>query len=141
MKRLVLAAALPSLLICGCGPPTLEDEMGYRQQAVAEFQVGHLAEAKALLEQALYPDPSDPVALYYLGRIACEEGRWEEAIYRFQCCLSADPGHAEARQWLIRAERAAGVVGPKLRFVPLPPPPRFPVGPGGVSSTRPFKER
>jgi len=141
MKRCVLVVAFWLLPTGGCGPATLEDEMGYRQQAVAEFQAGYLAEAKVLLGQTLYCDPADPVALYYVGRIACEEGEWEEAIYRFQCCLGADPGHAEARKWLIRAEEAAGAIGPKLRFVPLPPAPRVPLRPAGASLQTASKER
>ena len=141
MKRWVLVVAFSALPIGGCGPAMVEDEMGYRQQAVAEFQAGYLARAKVLLGQTLYCHPADPVALYYLGRIACEERDWEEAIYRFQCCLGADPGHADAREWLIRAERAAGVIGPKLRFVPLPPARRVPIRPAGASSPTAPKER
>jgi len=121
MERWIVLEMVAAVLVGGCGPATMDDELGYRQKAVSAFQVGHLDEAKELLDRALYTSPADPMALYYLGRIACEEGEWEEAIYRFQCCLGADPGHGDAREWLIRAERAAGVVGPKLRFIPLPP--------------------
>ena len=121
MKRWVWLGAFSILWLGACGPPTGDDEMGYRHQAIAHFQVGRLDEAKALLDQSLYPNPGDPVALFYLGRIAFEQRDWEEAIYRFQCCLGADPGHPTARDWLLRAETAAGTVGPRLRFIPLPP--------------------
>jgi tetratricopeptide (TPR) repeat protein len=98
---------------------------GYRSGAVAEFQVGHLQEAKEVFQQALSRNPSDAFALYYMGRIACARREWEDAIFYLQCCLDADPSYSDARTYLALAEESAGSAGRKLRFVPdWPPPPR-----------------
>ena len=101
----------------GCTPGGHVDK-AYREPAAAKFQVGHLAEAKTLFQQALWRNPADPFALYYLGRIACQEKDWETAIYYLQCCIDVDPRYTAARTYLAEAERAGGYTGKKLRFVP-----------------------
>lgn len=121
MNRCVLVCTVWMLALAGCGPVAVEDEMGYRTQAISRFRAGQYDDARVLLELALFRNPSDPVSLYWLGRVACEKADWEQAIYRFQSCLSVDPGHPQARAWLLRAEEASGAVGQQLRFIPLPP--------------------
>ena len=116
MRRWMMPGMVVVMLIAGCGPST-----SYRKVAITEFDVGHVAQAKPMFRQALQADPSDPVALYYMGRIYCEEGDWENAIYYFQCCLDVEPGNAAARAWLLKAEEATAAIGQKLRFIPLPP--------------------
>ena len=119
MLQWTVKACVPCLLIVGCGPAL--DDTSYRPKAMAEFDVGHVEQAEALCQQALSREPSDPFALYYMGRIATARQEWEDAIYHYQCCLDADPRYADARERLLEAERAAGVAGPMLRFIPLPP--------------------
>lgn len=101
-------AVVMAFFMTGCGP----------DEAISAFQVGHVAEAKAMFQQALSRNPADPDALYYMGRIACVEQDWESACYYFQCCIDADPSFPTARQWFIYAEKSAGV---NLRFIPIPP--------------------
>ena len=116
MRRWMMPGMVAVMLIAGCGPST-----SYRKVAITEFDVGHIDKAKPMFRQALQADPSDPVALYYMGRIYCEEQDWENAIYYFQCCLDVSPGNADARAWLLKAEEATEALGTKLRFIPLPP--------------------
>ena len=123
MKRCVLPGLAGILWLSGCGPGAYVDPE-YRTNAVAAFQVGHMAEAREQFDQALGRNPSDPFALYYMGRIACAEKEWEDAIYYLQCCLDADPSYRNARTYLALAEESAGMVGPKLRFIPDWPPRR-----------------
>jgi len=120
MKQWILRASLPALLLAGCGGPALDDT-SYRAPAATALQVGRLDEAEALCRQALSREPSDPYALYCLGLIASARQEWERAIYYYQCCLDADPRYSDARERLLAAEKAAGAVGPMLRFIPLPP--------------------
>ena len=117
MRQWILpGTVLAAMAFSGCGP-----SVAYRQEAISEFEVGHIARAKPMFGQALQQAPSDPVALYYMGRIHCEEQDWENAIYYFQCCLDVDPGNADARAWLLKSEDATQVIGERLRFIPLPP--------------------
>ena len=109
-----MAVLVAAALCGGCGPTT--EEM--RVQAVSEYQVGHIRQAKDLLQRVLSREPSDPQALFYMGRIACAEQAWEDAIYYLQCSLDSDPSNDEARVLLEQAQRAAGTAGPKLRFIP-----------------------
>jgi tetratricopeptide (TPR) repeat protein len=114
MKRWVVPMVVAGLLTAGCTGPDLQ----LRARAIGEFQVGHVDEAKVLFSQALGRNPSDPVALYYLGRIAYAKADYEDAIYYFQCCVDSDPSYAEAYGWLSRAQKAAGSAGKLLRFIP-----------------------
>lgn len=109
-----------ALLVGGCSDAD-QNSITNRNNAISEFQVGHVAEAKAMFERSLSWRPADPEALYYMGRIACVEQEWEIAIYYFQCCIDAAPSFPTARQWLLYAEKSAGAVGDKLRFIPIPP--------------------
>jgi len=114
-------AVATALLMGGCAPDADQNSITNRNDAIAAFQVGHVAEAKDMFERALSWNPADPDALYYMGRISCVEQDWERAIYYFQCCIDADPAFPTARPWLLYAEKAAGTVGDKLRFIPIPP--------------------
>lgn len=119
MAWLPSVAAL-AVLACACGPGPDENSIANRQDAIAAFQEGRVAEAKAKFERALSWRPSDPEALYYMGRIACTEKDWEKAIHYFQCSLDVDPGLPTAREWLRFAEQSSGL-GDKLRIAPAPP--------------------
>jgi tetratricopeptide (TPR) repeat protein len=108
----VMAAAF-----AGCGPNVNE----MRTKATTEYQVGHAQQAQEQFLKILDREPSDPITLYYLGRINMEQNRLEMAIYYFQCCLDADPSFAAARQDLRRAEQLARPIGSRLRFIPKSP--------------------
>ena len=127
MRQWILRSLWAAVLVGGCGPAAFVDT-SYRNDAVALFQVGRTADAKAAFRAAVRRDPADPFALYYLGRIACLERNWEDAMDYLQCCLDIDPSYADARVWLALAEKRAGTVGRDLRFIPYwparPEPPR-----------------
>lgn len=114
MKHFGICAVLAAAFAAGCGPSP-ED---IRTQAVSKIQLGHVDEAKQLFQRVLDRRPSDPVALYHMGRIAQTEGFHEQAVYYFQCCLDAAPGFYEARDQLDEARRQAGAAGDKLMFIP-----------------------
>ncbi len=114
-------AVMLAVLAAGCAPDADQFSAANRSDAISAFQVGHVAEAKAMFQRALSWNPSDPECLYYMGRIACTEQDWENASYYFQCCFDADPSFPTAREWYLYAERSAGTVGEKLRFRPIPP--------------------
>ena len=109
-----------AMLAVGCASPD-ENSIQNRNDGIAAFQAGHRADAKRLFERTLSWRPADPQALYYMGRIACDEQEWEQAIGYFDKCLNVDPGFPTARQWLKYAEEASGL-GDRAR--PGPPLPR-----------------
>ncbi len=111
-------AMATALLMSGCGPDANQNSITNRNNAISEFQVGHVLEAKEMFQRTLSWNPADPEALYYTGRIACVEQDWINACYYFQCCIDADPSFPTAREWFIYAEKLAGV---NLRFIPIPP--------------------
>ncbi|MDY7011138.1 MAG: tetratricopeptide repeat protein [Planctomycetota bacterium] len=118
MKRAILASF--AVFICvsvvsGCGGP------GTRQlvtRGVSQFQTGRLDEAEATLKRALAVSPSDPDALFYMGRVYHVSGFYEQAVYYYQCCLDAVPGYPGLAEYLAQAQRQAGPAGTKLRFIP-----------------------
>ena len=110
----MLSAGAVAVLAVACAPDADQNSIKNRQDAIAAFQVGRVAEAKALLERSLSWRPADPEALYYMGRIACTEQEWERAIGYFGRCIDVDPAFPTARQWLRFAEQSSGL-GDKLR--------------------------
>jgi len=116
---LPMAVAL-AVLGAGCTPDADRFSAANREKAISAFQVGHVAEAKAMFQRALSWNPAEPEALYYMGRIACTEQEWEKAIGFFDLCLNADPSFPTAREWLMYAENASGL-GDRLRSGPIPP--------------------
>jgi tetratricopeptide (TPR) repeat protein len=119
MKRMVaisLAACVGGALLAGCGPTTGQ----IVNDGVAQYQLGHLEQAKATLKQALDRSPSNPDALFYMGRICHVQKFYEQAISYYQFTLDADPSYPEVQRFLAKAQRDAGLVGPGLRFIPDP---------------------
>ena len=108
--------AVTALSGCADAPPTEQ----LVRQAVGDFQVGRIDRAKVTLRRALGQSPSDPAALFYMGRICHAEKYYEQAIYYYQCCLDADPGFAVARKHLTEARKNAGPSGEALLFIPEP---------------------
>lgn len=114
MRRVLVPAALAAVLAAGCGPSVGE----LQTRGIAEFQVGHVKQARTVFEQILDRHPSHAPSLFYMGQIAHHEGKYEDAIYYFQCCLDVDPGYPQVRGWLKRSQEAAGLAGKKLRYLP-----------------------
>ena len=114
MAKWTVLMLCTALLLAGCGPGAAE----LRQRGIAEFQLGNEPQAKAYLQQVLDQHPSDPGALYYMGRIVHAEGAYEQAVYYYQCAIDADPSQADARKWLAKAQSDAGATGEILRFIP-----------------------
>ena len=116
---LAIAVAL-AVLVGGCAPDADQFSQANRTEAISAFQVGHVAEAKAMFQRALSWNSADPEVLYYMGRIACTEQEWEKAIGFFDLCLNADPSFPTARDWLLYAEKTSGL-GDRIRSIPIPP--------------------
>ena len=114
MKYTVLCIVFGALLLGGCmgHPSSLRDE------GIEQFQTGHIAKARETFRTVLSRWPSDAESLYYMGRIVHADGHYLEAIYYYQCCLDAKPSHADARQWLAKAQADAGPGAEKIRYVP-----------------------
>ena len=118
MKRVILASL--AVLVCasllsGCGGV---DTRQLVRQGVSQLQTGRLDEAEATLKRALAVSPSDPAALFYMGRVYHAQEFYEQAVYYYQCCLDADPGYPDVTKYLAQAQRQAGPAGAKLRFIP-----------------------
>ena len=109
-----------------CGPDEAQNSILNRQQAIEEFNAGHIPQARELLLRSMSWNNADPETLYYMGRVCCIEQKWEEAIGYFDRCLNADPACPTARDWLQFAENSSGL-GERLRPGPaLPPRPPLP---------------
>lgn len=111
----LLAIGIAAAALAGCHTPTTAQLV---DQGVTEFQVGRQDKAKATLGRALDQSPSDPRALFYMGRICHLEEFYEQAIYYYQCCIDADPSRADAQRHLDEAQAKAGPTGSRLRFIP-----------------------
>lgn len=103
MKYTVIAVLAATLLLSGC----TQNVRTLREEGVREFQLGRMEIARAYFRQVLREEPSDPAALYYMGRIAHDRGDLGRAVYYYQCCLDADPGFPTAGEWLLRARADA----------------------------------
>lgn len=103
------------VLVAGCQPDTAR----LTEQGVRQFQTGQVEQARESFERVFRIAPSNPVALYYLGRLAQQEGFYERAVYYYESALDADPGMRDARRWLARAReeldrsREAAGLGPR----------------------------
>ena len=118
MKRTALVGwivLIGLLTLSGCQAVGLQQRL---KRGITEFQLGRLDKAKAQLEQALAISPSNPDALFYMARAHHADGAYEHAIYYYQCCVDADPGYPQVREYLAGAQRQAGITGPGLRFIP-----------------------
>ncbi len=113
MNRAILLVAFFGFLgvvLSGCAnsPEALRD------RGIKEFQTGRVERAKILFTEAYARRPSDAETLFYLGRIAHDEGRLGLAKYYYECSLDAKPGHAPARDWLAKVleDQARSAVAP-----------------------------
>jgi Mlc titration factor MtfA (ptsG expression regulator)/Tfp pilus assembly protein PilF len=79
------------------------DEESLAQRAVAHFQLGRLAEARADCDAALAIDPADVDALCVRGEILLDESLPDQALHDFNAAVAASPRDAEARVSRARA--------------------------------------
>lgn len=114
MKRSALCGLCAAMVLAGCGPSPRE----LRDRGISGFQLGRHAEAKKLLQQCLDRTPTDPKALFYMGRVEHALGSYEMAMFYYQSCLEVDPSFELARLWLDKAQTAAGASGARMRFIP-----------------------
>ena len=78
------------------------------QKALALHRRGAVAEAAAIYGELQRADPDNADAPYYLGTIACQQGRFAEGAALVRKALSNDPRHARAHVLLGRALAAVG---------------------------------
>jgi Flp pilus assembly protein TadD len=83
-------------------------------QAVAHHQHGSLVRAEGLYREVLEQSPQDVDALYLLGLVDCQRGRYEAAIAHMQQALERKPDFAEGYNNLGHALRAVGRVDEAL---------------------------
>jgi tetratricopeptide (TPR) repeat protein len=76
--------------------------------ALAHHRAGRLAEAEALYRQVPADTAAHPDALHMLGVLACQEGRFDEAIARIARAIALRPTCAEFHSNLGEAFRRAG---------------------------------
>ena len=78
-------------------------------EGVIRFHAGQRRAARALLQQALAPDPYNHAALLYLAVLEQEDGGIQEPKTRLQLAAeTTGTGHAITRLYLARAEARAG---------------------------------
>lgn len=75
---------------------------------IANYESGHPAQAKQLLEQAerIAPGKSSPV--HFLGRIAFQEHQYGEAETYFKAAIASEPAGPEYHYWLGQSLEADG---------------------------------
>ena len=78
------------------------------QEALALHRRGELAEAAARYKEVLRTEPGNADAHYYLGMMACQEGRFVEGYEFARKTLASDPRHARGHVLLGRALSALG---------------------------------
>jgi len=76
------------------------------QEALARHRAGDAVRAAAGYTEVLRLDPGNADALYYLGMISCQRGRFAEGAVLARKSLGSDPRHARAHVLLGRALNA-----------------------------------
>jgi tetratricopeptide (TPR) repeat protein len=96
----VVAPALAVAAILCFSLPSFAADL---QPAVAAYKAAHLDQAKALFEPAKADAASKNEALYYLGRIAFDEGDAEKAKDYLSQSVELEPNSSDEYYWLGRA--------------------------------------
>jgi protein O-GlcNAc transferase len=78
------------------------------QEGLALHRRGAAAEATARYAAVLRADPGNADAHYYLGMMACQQGRFAEGAEHARQALASDPRHARAHVLSGRASSALG---------------------------------
>ena len=114
---LALTLTVAAAGLTGCGGRTHDKLIS---EGIADFQVGKLDDAKAKLEAGLAAKPHHADGLFYMGRLHHVRGELGRAVFYYQCCLDAAPGHPGAKKYLAQARRQLGPEAETLRLVPDP---------------------
>lgn len=114
MVGLGLVASL--LVLAGCGP-SAQDLV---KVGITQYQTGRSDQAKLSFQRALNIAPSDPDANFYMGRIHHSEKFYEQAIFRYQNCIDAQPSYPDAMRFLRAAQQECDPAGRNLMIVPDP---------------------
>ena len=107
-KWLALLLISATVFVGGCA----NDVGRLKREGISEFQVGRTEKAAKLLQQALDQSPADSETLYYMGRVAHSQGKFELAAFYYSSAVDADPTNQEARKWLVRAKQDGGYEQP-----------------------------
>lgn len=113
MNRLIVLSILGLVAMTGCGP-SLEQQ---RNLAITKYETNHFDESRQLFHEITYRNPGDAQSYYYLGLMDQADGKMTDAIYRYQCALTADPSFGPARQELAKA-KSQSPTGETLEFLP-----------------------
>lgn len=95
VASLALAVGTSSILVRMAGAQSAEAARG-----AARFEQGDYAAARTDFEAVLRQKPGDANALHYMGRIALQEGRSNEAVDWLEKAVDADGRNASYHYWL-----------------------------------------
>jgi len=101
---------LLALLASGCAP----HHISLTKQGDALLQKGDRAGAQSKYTAAVKSFPKYAPAIYRLGRMAAEDGKWEDAGKYFTATTVADPQMKEAWRWKGEAELKGGQLEPAM---------------------------
>lgn len=79
------------------------------QKGVAQLQAGHQTQARALLEEALVLDPSNPTALYNLALLDLRAGAVPKALGDFERVVSLTYKESSTEMVRLRANSLVGI--------------------------------
>lgn len=114
MRLIACAAIAVVFLLSGCGPSRQE----LMNEGLTQFQSGNEVESDATFHRLLDHYPSDPAALYYLGRLNHSQGNYAQAMYYYQAAIDADPSNQSAREYLKKAQLDSGLKAGTPRYAP-----------------------
>ncbi|MBN2012947.1 tetratricopeptide repeat protein [candidate division KSB1 bacterium] len=84
---------------------SLSDSSGDLQQAIQFYNQKQYAAARTTLEDRIKIQPTDHIALFYLGRIDLDEGKIDDAIQQLEQAIAFDEQNADYHYWLAIASK------------------------------------
>ena len=93
-------ARLLVALLLAAAPAALPAQAVNAARGVARFEQADYAAARAEFDAILRTDSRNATALYYLGRIAYQEGRSSDAVDLLEKAIESDPAQADYHVWL-----------------------------------------
>jgi tetratricopeptide (TPR) repeat protein len=104
MKSFALGVLFVTFFLAGCAPSVEQ----IRTRGVSQFEIGNLDNAEHDFGTVLNQRPTDPDALFYMGRVSHARGQFERAIHYYEGCLIARPDYPGAAQYLEQAKNDVG---------------------------------
>ncbi len=95
MRRIV-ALALTVMVLAGCGGSKGLDP---KVAAIGLYNDGDLDGATMQLTELARQRPEDPQVAYYLGRVAFDQQRFDDALQHFTKATELSANHADAHYW------------------------------------------